>query len=617
MEHARSLMTSSISIGTNCSKTLNDKPFMNATFSINEDSLTLIIDVELEYLGWAYADNHSPGYGVTYVLDFEDYDAEQDDIREAGTCQNRLAANFTDPPEGYPGLWNYSATPMAAGHVGAFPYSAYPPAGPYWGLTSNGSCTRILYHGEFSWYDLLGCQDYGETISYTTIVEDADWVNQTGVFYINIVSPLSLNSDTGYYRVYQSLSAPFVIAVRKQINIISSVGIDLFVMSIIAVYKDDVEEDWHMVLLTEAADFLELNSPSLLTAPTDISEGGENYTVNFQVDNSSINTGCMSSGYLCLQLWEISIENVTCPPTNFTGVYTLQFNVGCNSAAAGYDNATDLCLDYIAQYNASGVTLSADLEWLDEVCDATIFLVEFEATMTFHTDATFATELGDSDQYAIGDTAYVQVEIDTADFDLLGLDLDNVWVCTTSPDNEPLEIDDQNLGTSACLSVDVDANWPHHIVSGGVENDNTLTGNVTIYSTAPNNTVWFSFPIDSSVERVNLYVQAQLTLDLTPSSRRRRMLLQAEEGATVNQARHFSGAIAVTDEPLEQDEGIAGDDIITRIEAEEEELPAYVVSIVSVVVTAAICLCCFFVVGLCYRQKKIKEANQQMASVSA
>eukprot|EP01083_Nonionella_stella_P171878 588140_1 len=107
------------------SEDIDNKPFINYSLSVNEDSLTLFIDLELEYLGWAYAD-HTPGYGVTYVLDFEDYDAEQDDIREPGTCQNRLAANFTDPPYEFPGLWNYSATPQGIGHLGEFPYSAYP-----------------------------------------------------------------------------------------------------------------------------------------------------------------------------------------------------------------------------------------------------------------------------------------------------------------------------------------------------------------------------------------------------------------------------------------------------------------------------------------------------------
>ena len=77
--------------------------------------------------------------------------------------------------------------------------------------------------------------------------------------YINVVSPLLKNSDSGYYRVYQLLSAPFVIAVRKVVNIISSVGINIFTATIIAVYKEDLETDFRLVIMTESADFLSMS----------------------------------------------------------------------------------------------------------------------------------------------------------------------------------------------------------------------------------------------------------------------------------------------------------------------------------------------------------------------
>ena len=47
--------------------------------------------------------------------------------------------------------------------------------------------------------------------------------------------------------MYQLASQPFLIAVHKTVNVISSTGIDLFVVTIIAVFKENVEADLEMV----------------------------------------------------------------------------------------------------------------------------------------------------------------------------------------------------------------------------------------------------------------------------------------------------------------------------------------------------------------------------------
>ena len=52
---------------------------------------------------------------------------------------------------------------------------------------------------------------------------------------------------SGFYRVYQLASQPFVIAVHKTVNVISQTGIDLFVVTIIAVFKENMEADLEMV----------------------------------------------------------------------------------------------------------------------------------------------------------------------------------------------------------------------------------------------------------------------------------------------------------------------------------------------------------------------------------
>eukprot|EP01084_Bolivina_argentea_P156087 272006_1 len=59
-------------------------PYISEKFSIAEDTLSLNIKVELEYEGAATAEGDGP-FGVTYVLDFEDIDAHEDDIFNPGT----------------------------------------------------------------------------------------------------------------------------------------------------------------------------------------------------------------------------------------------------------------------------------------------------------------------------------------------------------------------------------------------------------------------------------------------------------------------------------------------------------------------------------------------------
>ena len=47
--------------------------------------------------------------------------------------------------------------------------------------------------------------------------------------------------------MYQLISQPFLIAVKKTVNVVSSTGINLFTVTIIAVFKEDVASDLEMV----------------------------------------------------------------------------------------------------------------------------------------------------------------------------------------------------------------------------------------------------------------------------------------------------------------------------------------------------------------------------------
>ena len=106
--------------------------YADLTFYVNETDLSLNIYVELEYLGAATADNEDEAnWGVTYVLDFEDFDAHKMDITQPGTCQNRNSSVISDATLEWEDYWSYSLSPFD--DIGSIEYLAYPPPDPVYG----------------------------------------------------------------------------------------------------------------------------------------------------------------------------------------------------------------------------------------------------------------------------------------------------------------------------------------------------------------------------------------------------------------------------------------------------------------------------------------------------
>eukprot|EP00484_Ammonia_sp_Unknown_P026491 CAMPEP_0197029876 /NCGR_PEP_ID=MMETSP1384-20130603/9233_1 /TAXON_ID=29189 /ORGANISM="Ammonia sp." /LENGTH=533 /DNA_ID=CAMNT_0042459119 /DNA_START=105 /DNA_END=1703 /DNA_ORIENTATION=+ len=236
-----------------------DKPeVVEFSMSVNESDLSLNILAKLTYEGKSSADVYDAVYGTTYVLDFEDFDAHSDAIYEPGTCQNRNADSFTDKT--FDEWWAFSANPD---DVGSANYLAYPPASPASGswqvyMDEDNECTQVVYEGKFTWNELVACSAYGDTTSYVSTTDTDDSITLEGTFYINVVSPYAYNMDLGYYRVYQLLSQPFIITINKNVYVLNYAEINLLTMSIIAVYKEDAESVFKLVVLTEAQEYLQL-----------------------------------------------------------------------------------------------------------------------------------------------------------------------------------------------------------------------------------------------------------------------------------------------------------------------------------------------------------------------
>jgi len=267
----------------------SNAPTVNISMNVNDDTMTLHAMVRTPYIGYSLADDATPGYGTMTVIDFGDLDASEMDITETGNCAN-LDKTSTSGAS-WEDLWTYNEAMDGANDIdGTFvPYISNQ---NFWNVSVaelGVACTDVVWMGKWTWYELMGCQNsWGPDTSYVTITEDASWVNMSGSLVVNLVSPLGLNSDTGFYRVYQLASQPFLIAVHKTVNVISSTGIDLFVVTIIAVFKENINSDLQMVVLTEAADYLELYNAAVLTDPT-------GYSLSFGNDGEDTSGGCMSS----------------------------------------------------------------------------------------------------------------------------------------------------------------------------------------------------------------------------------------------------------------------------------------------------------------------------------
>eukprot|EP01084_Bolivina_argentea_P040424 74721_1 len=505
----------------------HQRPFVSYTFVVPPNSLSLTIDIDLEYLGSSQMDEIHD-YGTTYVLDFGEFDGTLNNIRQPGNCQNRLRSNFISPT--FTELWAYSDTPFIEGHLAKTPYLAYPPA-EHWQLTIEGNqqCSPIHYHGEFTWIQLVQCTDFTHDTQYTKITEDADWVNLTGIVYVHVVSPLTAYTESGFYRVLQLLSVPFTMSARKHLHVLSKFRINLFRITLVSVAAVVIEGmmAFRLTFLTESSDFLVLQEPTLFSAPSN--------GLRFFVETESLTNGCLSSGYLCLQLWIMTVEfvpgslrrrlshdNASCV-FNFTGTYDIHFNLGCNPSATG-ENAEEICAEYMSNYAGAGVTISVDILWVDQICDFSeddsgiyIFIIQFDDTeILFYEDESFTVE---QEVYDTGDIVYVEVNVGLAEqFDVFDAVLNNVWICTTSPDKEPLLMSDHTSANSGCLSENVDPGFPKHLIAAGAV---TEFANVTLYEDGvPNNMVRFAFPVYEDIERVNLYIHVQITLELIETTSR-------------------------------------------------------------------------------------------------
>ena len=193
-------------------------------------------------------------------------------------------------------------------------------------------------------------------------------------------------------------------------------------------------------------------------------------------------------------------------------------------------------------------------------------------------------------------------------FALASVDFDDAWICTAHPNDEPLTVN-SGTGLGGCVGGLADTGYPKHIVSNGVTEPtgpDTVEGDVVLFGDGGvigTNTIRFSFPVEFTVDRTNLYVHVKASVDLTPDeAARRRRLLQTD---TTTSTAHFAGAVGINDEVQVDDTGDDDGDWTG-------DYSVYELIGIAVAVTSAVCLLHFILFGMCYRKKSQQRKEMEL-----
>ncbi len=164
--------------------------------------------------------------GTTYWIDFQSFSSSDLYLSDAGSCGNREAEDYTNLD--FADWWSYPSDPADLAVSSDGDRMAYPPSD--WTITAE-NCNVVEYERTFSWSDLTSCSDDGGS-ALVQVTETDDAVLLSGTFYVELVSPYSM-STSDYYRSTALLQQDFAISLMRQINVIASTGVALFIPSVI------------------------------------------------------------------------------------------------------------------------------------------------------------------------------------------------------------------------------------------------------------------------------------------------------------------------------------------------------------------------------------------------
>jgi len=500
-------------------------------------SLSLTFSASLEYVGLSADGNFDDDYnlGSSYWIDFQSFSAGTGGIDEPGSCGNREAVDYSGLE--FADSWTYPTNPEDLATVSTAERMAYSPSD--WTIKAEEGCNVVEYERMFSWSELTACSD-AEDSALVQVTQTSETVLLSGTFYVELVSPYSMSSSE-YYRTAVLLQQDFSIALMRQVNVLASTGVDLFISSIMGYGRAADGSNYTMTILIQSAEYAQLGGVSAISWPDTV-------TV---LDTESKTSGCLvASSFTCGQIFEVTIAaeciGIGEGTAVLTGNYQFGFTPECRVDDDG--NTDDACNIFITSLDGNDVVLDADIVFEDD-CAVDLFAVTFEGALDFYFDADFTLPATTaSDPFVIGqDTIYGKVTVDIpsdsndVQYDFVDVSIETIVVCTVDPDGDALTVD-ADTGTGGCFSSSIDADGPYYVFgNGAVEKyEGTLLD-------ASGNEASFSF-LTFDTPRTTIYVHVQLLLTMDTESgerRRRRVMLQTPTEGQGNAFQSYVGTATV------------------------------------------------------------------------
>merc|ERR1719495_2625657 len=192
---------------------------------------------------------------------------------------------------------------------------------------------------------------------------------------------------------------------------------------------NDEDGNYRMLVLSQTADYMELDGGALMTAPDAVTVSG--------VSIEQKTAGCLlSTSFVCGQLFAVTIPK----PADLNCSDSISFTPSCRLIDGSEDVRCSTLMAELPQSNT--LLLEAPLQFQDATCGPNLFSADIGASMAFYAEDTFSTP---ATTFTIArDTVYCEVEMSsttsvqdasgTAIFDLISLSVENVYVCTSASD---------------------------------------------------------------------------------------------------------------------------------------------------------------------------------------
>merc|ERR1719447_467589 len=240
----------------------------NHVVDFEASTLSLTFKTSLEYVGKSADGNfdHDFNLGTTYWIDFQSFSSVDGGVDSAGSCGNRRSADYSGLD--FAEMWEYPVNPADLDSVTNAERMAYPPSD--WTLNAV-NCTSIQYERTLNWADLSSCQDAAGN-ALIAIEDTNNALKLSGTFFVELVSPYSMATE-GYFRTFPVVQQGFEIVLNKQVDVLATTGVQLFIPSVMAIARNDEDGGYEVTVLIQSADYvsMSIDDVAAVTGPLAIS----------------------------------------------------------------------------------------------------------------------------------------------------------------------------------------------------------------------------------------------------------------------------------------------------------------------------------------------------------